>query len=474
MHPACGNKKVIENSLNDLNTRFVASPDEIRAHLAQAVGQANVEATMARVSGHLVAATKGVQTEQSLDDHEYVSRIDSVGRFQSILATVFQDVPGLQGYGDKNPIWLTTLVESAAHNVKSFFDRTRHDVVGGQPLWAALISELAKLPADGYLAPFPPGTPPTIQMPDDVKIALLADWGGDNPAARRVADVVRKQSPQIAIHLGDVYYGGTESECNTFLNLWPMPKPWKGSSYALNGNHEMYCGGQYYFQVILGAFQQPQSFFCLENKYWRLIGLDSAYNKGTLKPRSADDPVTAQWNWLIDLLKIKDAKANILLTHHQPVSAHRPEWLASEVLRAEVNEILNMEGVGKDSIFGWFFGHEHRCAVYDDAATSFNARLIGNGCIPHLVQTEKDSDEGCTPFKYCNRKPIAGDPNAAVSSFAKLHFEGYEVQIDYLDEDFCTLGAETWSQKTGRSDPRFPFQEYDAQQGESERSPAGV
>lgn len=473
MHPACGNQEVIKNSLRDLRTRIESTPDEIRAHLTKIVDAADVESTITRLATHVSAATDGVQTEQSHGDVEYVSRVDSVGRFQSALAAVFRDVPGLQGYGDKNPIWLTTLVESAVHDIKTFFDRVHNDVAGGQPLWASLVNELVKLPKDGFRSPFPAGTPQTIQMPDDVKIALLADWGGDNPAARRVADVVRRETPQIAIHLGDVYYGGTESECKTFLNLWPMSEPWQGTSYALNGNHEMYCGGKYYFDVILKAFGQSQSFFCLENKYWRLIGLDSAYNGGTLRPVPPDAPIAAQWNWLIEILRRKDGKANILMTHHQPVSAHFPEWEASKALRAEVDEILAMDGVGKDAIFGWFFGHEHRCAIYNDNKTPYNARLIGNGCIPHLVQTEKDADAGCTPVGYFNRKAIEGTPTSAVSSFAKLHFEGYEVQIDYLDEDFWTLGTETWSQQTGRLNPRFAFQEYDAQQGASASKQAG-
>jgi hypothetical protein len=58
----------------------------------------------------------------------------------------------------------------------------------------------------------------------------------------------------------------------------------------------MYCAGEHYFNLILKAFNQPQSFFCLENKYWRLIGLDTAYANGSLKPASADDPIASQWN----------------------------------------------------------------------------------------------------------------------------------------------------------------------------------
>jgi hypothetical protein len=68
---------------------------------------------------------------------------------------------------------------------------------------------------------------------------------------------------------------------------WPMGA--KGS-FALNGNHEMYADGNGYWKMVLprmglkergnsgwGAGQWA-SFFCLENKHWRIIGLDTGYN----------------------------------------------------------------------------------------------------------------------------------------------------------------------------------------------------
>ena len=184
----------------------------------------------------------------------------------------------------------------------------------------------------------------------------------------------------------------------------------------MNGNHEMYCGGEYYFNVVMKAFNQPQSFFCLQNDHWRVIGLDTAYAGGSLRPSSSTDPIAVQWNWLLGQLRDGSGRANILLTHHQPVSAHSQEWHDSLNLRAEVDEILATAGVPNDAIFGWFFGHEHQCAVYDDKATPYNARLLGNGCIPHLVQTEKAADEGCTPAIYFNKLPESPGSDAAAGA----------------------------------------------------------
>ena len=214
----------------------------------------------------------------------------------------------------------------------------------------------------------------------------------------------------------------------------------------------MYSGGEAYFDLVLKAFGQPQPFFCLENERWRLIGLDTAYNDGRLKPRDASDPITGQWNWLIEILKKSDGKKNILLTHHQPVSAHTTEFNNSQPLRDDVAALLATEGVNPDAIFGWFFGHEHRCALYKDSETQFNARLIGNGCIPHRVQTEKDADPGCTPFEKVNRRQTDPNSGAATSMFVMLSFSDTspELFIDYIDEDSEVWGSEVWDAAKGR------------------------
>ena len=472
MHEAAGRQDVVISGLQDVNSRLLANSQELRQHIAEIAGTDDVDTIndkIAQLSGRVSPALDQARAEVSRGDAHYVSRFDSVGLFQSALSKIFCDIPDLQGYGDKNPAWAITLLEELLYKTKAFFDRVHQDVRGKkQTLWSALVSELVQLPRSDYKAPFPSGVPTSQPLPDDVTVVLLGDWGGDNDAAKKIADVVRHHQASVGIHLGDIYYGGTKLECETFLGLWPLREdaedsnspPRRGSSWGLNGNHEMYSGGQYYFDAVLTAFNQPQSFFCLENEHWRLIGLDTAYANGSLKPSSLADPITAQWNWLLNLLRSRDARANILLTHHQPVSAHAPEWNDSKNLREEVSEILATEGIGSDAIFGWFFGHEHRCALYRDTTTSYNARLIGNGCIPHLVQREKAADEGCTPVDFFNKQETHPDSTVAVSSFAKLTFTGPELVIDYIDEDNRTWGTEMWSSVKGRLNG-IKFTEYD-------------
>jgi hypothetical protein len=128
-------------------------------------------------------------------------------------------------------------------------------------------------------------TPQVIPIPDSVQIALALDWGtGDwrtaaNPAPS--TGVGRHMSflrPDLTIHLGDVYYSGTnDQEHYELVNIWP-----KGTigSLALNSNHEMYSGAKPYFQAIANPpfeIQKGCSFFALENANWVIVGLDSAY-----------------------------------------------------------------------------------------------------------------------------------------------------------------------------------------------------
>jgi hypothetical protein len=123
---------------------------------------------------------------------------------------------------------------------------------------------------------FPQGTPPVINIPGDLTIAIAGDFGTGNwgtpanlAAATKIATVaIPKLAPNLTIHLGDVYYeGSSPEETGNFVNLWP-----KGSgpatSYTMNSNHEMYSGGKPYFvealQSPLFSGQKPYSFFAVK------------------------------------------------------------------------------------------------------------------------------------------------------------------------------------------------------------------
>jgi hypothetical protein len=88
----------------------------------------------------------------------------------------------------------------------------------------------------------------------------------------------------------------------------------------------------------------------------------------------------------VNCINARPAKKNILLSHNQPVSAFLKETADGAPLREEYARLI--AATRSDAVYGWFFGHEHRCTIYDDAVTGYKARLLGNGAIPHHPQTE--------------------------------------------------------------------------------------
>lgn len=456
MYEQVGKQDFVRGSLNTLIQHLDESRQDAKIAIASSIGSSDsaaIEQERLRLLGELRAAKTSADAEQATPYSHYVSRFSLVGLYQSVLSRLFSNIPALQGYGDRNPIWVVTWIEEAAYVSDAFFGHVYESVHGEhQPLIASFIQAWKQLRFER--APYPTGAPATIPFPDVCNVALLADWGGDNPAAHHVAEIVVKADPTIAIHLGDIYYGGVKEECEAFLRNWPSRRDGEtlrpNANFALNGNHEMYSGGESYFNLVLKAFGQPQPFFCLENEHWRLIGLDTAYAQGRLKPSGPDDPLNVQWDWLIGLMRDNHLrKANILLTHHQPVSAHQSEYSASAPLRQDIAELLAIDGIGQTAIFGWFFGHEHRCAIYDDDAAPYMARLIGSGCIPHAEQREVKSDPGCTPAKWFNKRETEPGSGSAISMYAELRFIRDNIVIVYTDEDGTAWGSETWCSDPG-------------------------
>ena len=160
---------------------------------------------------------------------------------------------------------------------------------------------------------------------------------------------------------------------------------------------------------------------------------------------------------MIDVLTNGPKRANIFLTHHQPVSAHQAEFAASEALRNDICELLAIPGIKHDAIYAWFFGHEHRFTIYKDDETLYNARLIGSGCIPHEIQTEIKADPGCTPFAFVSNRGEEGS-KTAMSLFAELRFFEEKLRVLYRDETGMSLGWEEWDATQSRTQPIVSFQ----------------
>jgi len=296
-----------------------------------------------------------------------------------------------------------------------------------------------------------------ITIPAECRIAIIGDWGADNDHAQSIADLVRQQNPDYVVHLGDIYYSGSEPECRRFIENWPLRDasggPKQGYGFALNGNHEMYSEGRYYFTTVLDGLGQEASYFQLSNDWWQFLGIDTAYVPFTISGGAKDPNLQCQWDFVVDCINSNPAKTNILLSHNQPVSAFLKETADSAPLRAEYERLVGL--TRKDAIYGWFFGHEHRCTIYDDAVLPYKARLLGNGAIPHDPQTEtvpQTNGTNCgTRFTAANHGRLRGGP-LAICTFALLTLNRDTMTVDYINEDGSVFfQQETWSANDNRS-----------------------
>jgi hypothetical protein len=255
------------------------------------------------------------------------------------------------------------------------------------------------------------------QLSDQATVVLFSDWGTGEETAKRVMRQIALQNPTHAIHLGDVYYSGTEREIqNRFLEIIDAEGPARATCtfLALNSNHEMYSGGHAYFELTLkGSFGQEASYFNLRNGRWQLIGLDSGYEDHGLK-----DP---QREWL-DAQLATSGPRNILLSHHQLFSPFESRAFERK-LHEKVQPLLGR-------VFAWFWGHEHKAIVYDKHL-GIHARCIGHGALPQSVPYGQPSFPNIPILKIDERQGTDGDN---LHGFAVLRFDGDRLDVAYIDE----------------------------------------
>jgi hypothetical protein len=245
---------------------------------------------------------------------------------------------------------------------------------------------------DGPVADFP--------LAPDARVLLVSDWGTGLHGALQVADQIcgyvnEAEARQVhVIHLGDVYYCGTPREYERHL-LAPWPERLADREHLhfwnMNGNHDMYSGGQGYFSLLRGnadadslaadarrklfAAQGGRSYFRLANEHWQLLGLDTAYEDRDLGAE--------QLGWLKGHLRAARgprAQRSIVLSHHQLDSVHERADVGTAIGRKLEQEL-------RDGLIDvWFWGHEHRCIQYKPFRGVRYPRCIGHGGVPQVVE----------------------------------------------------------------------------------------
>jgi hypothetical protein len=313
------------------------------------------------------------------------------------------------------------------------------------------------------------------EISDHTSISLVGDWGTGTDEAQMVAKSVAKAHPDFTIHLGDVYFVGDGTEVKeNFLGektsgyapvKWPMGT--KGS-FALTGNHEMYAHGNGYYRYVLPKMGlkssddewgvgQWASFFCLQNKYWRIIGIDTGYNSTEFdwgrvpiiekskfirtsekfKPRCTLPP--GLMKWLESAVNPDgDNRGLVMISHHGRHSSFS-EWY--KIPSRQLANVIHRPVI-------WFWGHEHKLTIYDKytlpgGVTSYG-RCIGHGGMPVERGVFPDIDE-CRWLAWDNRRYDNGEKiNAGYNGYANLVLDRSSMSVEYRDLHGTLLLKEKW------------------------------
>lgn len=303
----------------------------------------------------------------------------------------------------------------------------------------------------------------TIEIKTNARVALVGDWGTGAQPAVQILQQIAAANPDVLVHLGDIYYSGTPTECaSNFTGI--VDKVLRGANpglaaYTMAGNHDMYCGGVGYYGLIQSLnpapATQPASFFCLRSadEKWQLLAMDTGLHD--YDPFNVDDAVT----WLEDdelawhCARIKEFPGKtILLSHHQlfsafsPIGPAGPNGVFSSVNPKLLTAFNAMTGslAASGKISAWFWGHEHTLSIYNAFAGLARGRCLGHGAIPVSTPDTVVAGLDKTPTVVANTQ-LQKQGAVYAHGYAVLTFNGDTCQAAYY-QDLGGTASQIWSE----------------------------
>lgn len=234
---------------------------------------------------------------------------------------------------------------------------------------------------------------PTEESP--LEIALFSDFGTGLYHALYIARQFEQRKFPYAIHLGDVYYAGRQSEFRDHFESPLNPILRDTRLFMLNANHEMLSGGIPYFDYIDTKKQshpdiqeQEGSYFCLRSSRFQLVGIDTDYHEEGrfMEPGLAD--------WLENVLREgrREKRVNILLSANEPYEygkLGRTPLLTRDLSRFMADRLIDL----------WFWGNTHYCALFDRTyRTPFIGSCIGHAGYPYTRRNYNQSSPAPVRF----------------------------------------------------------------------------
>ncbi|MGA2409969.1 MAG: metallophosphoesterase [Candidatus Binataceae bacterium] len=309
-----------------------------------------------------LASLRGIPSAAAFDGHIIGSSADSIRVAETAIADGHDQANRLReelNFGNRDPRYL----QAVTKYIQYF----------------KLLNQPIK-----YVEPKGPGFSAEA-IPDQCKIALVGDWGTGQQPAIRVLERIKEHNPDIIIHLGDIYYAGTEYEAESYFlkifqsvfGIMSFGKKSRPRVLTMAGNHDMYAGGTGYYW-LLNQIEQDASYFCLRNNHWNFVGVDTGFNDHN--PFTVDSEATCiqskELEWVEEQLKAAQGARTIFLSHHPLFSAFE------DIAKAAINYKLLEQVKGLvPQITAWYWAHEHDQVIYQKYQ-NVHARLIGHGAFP--------------------------------------------------------------------------------------------
>ncbi len=312
------------------------------------------------------------------------------------------------------------------------------------PGWAeCVVTYLAYKAAIGNL-PYRPNQNPVFDLGQKTKVAIVGDWGTGDKVAINLLQQVASLSPDVLIHLGDVYYAGTHNEEQ--INFLDICRSILGSNVmivSLCGNHDMYSGGNGYYWLV-DQLNQEASYFCLQNSNWQFLAMDTGHNDnnpitvGTNMTSLMTYGTWAEEDWLLDKINLAGERKTVLLSHHQLFSPFGSVGSVDGQAYAYNPHLRGSFQAVMPQIAWWFWGHEHTLAIFDPYMGLQRGRCLGASAVPVFADQQSYSNAsglqtyGGVALPTWNKAGQLGNNGESYNNcFAMMTLNGASANVEY-------------------------------------------
>ncbi len=312
------------------------------------------------------------------------------------------------------------------------------------PIWAECLTTYLGYKISGGSLPYRPSLNPVIDLGAATKLAILGDWGTGDDVAVNLLQQIALLQPDVLIHLGDVYYAGTQSEEQTnFLDICRQILGSKIPVFSLCGNHDMYSGGNGYYWLVDQLGQQA-SYFCLQNANWQFLAMDTGHNDND--PLTVSTNMTsliagdtwAEANWHVEKINQAGGRRTVLLSHHQLFSAFASvgsvdgnAFAYNPNLYGNFHEVISEVAL-------WFWGHEHTLALYSPYMGLQKGRCLGASAVPVFTDQQKyqsaaglQTYQGAPMPEWDSNVVLGNNGTVYNNAFAMMTLNGSSATVAY-------------------------------------------